>query len=345
MNELEGISQASPLALKLFFSGLLGIMFLPLSTPCHAHESRPSYLELSERVPGRYEVIWRRPTFGDQALALAPQFPQECRDATPRMIYTASGSVVERWTLTCNETSLSGRSIAITGLSSTITDVLVRVSLAAGVAETHVLRASAPSFTVRGTPSRLDVINSYLALGVAHILSGIDHLLFILGLLLIVQGRWLLLKTVTAFTVAHSMTLGLATLGFVHVPQAPVEAVIALSILFLAAELARQQEHEKSLMALCPWVVAFSFGLLHGFGFAGALTEVGLPPTDIPLALLMFNIGVEMGQLLFIAGMFVVAYGAQRWIVVPTQGWRRAAAYGIGSVSAFWVIQRVAAFF
>jgi hydrogenase/urease accessory protein HupE len=330
---------------KWLCGGLLGIVLLLSPALCQAHESRPSYLELTERAPGRYEVVWRRPTLGDQALALTPQFPQECRDATPHSIYTASGSVVERWTLTCNETSLSGQSIAVTGLSSTITDVLVRVSLAAGVTETHILRAGAPSFTVRGTPARLDVINSYFFLGVAHILNGIDHLLFVLGLLLIVQGRRLLLKTVTAFTVAHSLTLGVATLGFVHVPQAPVEAVIALSILLLAAELARQPEHEKSLLALCPWAVAFSFGLLHGFGFAGALTEVGLPPTDIPLALLTFNLGVEVGQLLFIVGMFTLAYGARRWLVVHEQGWRRAAAYGIGSVSAFWVIQRVAAFF
>jgi hypothetical protein len=169
--------------------------------------------------------------------------------------------------------------------------------------------------------------------------------LFVLGLFLLVQGRWALLKTITAFTVAHSLTLGLATLGFVHVPQAPVEAVIALSILFLAVELAKQRAQENSLTARYPWGIAFGFGLLHGFGFAGALAEVGLPPTDIPLALLLFNVGVEIGQVLFIIGLIMIASATQRWIPASSQRWRTAAAYGIGSVSAFWVVQRVAAFF
>jgi hydrogenase/urease accessory protein HupE len=329
----------------LRYGWLLGVVFLILPSVCHAHESRPAYLELTEHVPGQYQVVWRRPTLGDLALALAPQFPSECREITPHSLYATPGSVLERWTLSCGEAGLIGRSIMIAGLSRSITDVLVRVSLAAGVTETALLRASAPSFVIRGAPSLLTVINSYFTLGVVHILSGIDHLLFVLTLLLIVQDRWLLLKTITAFTVAHSITLGLAALGFVQVPQTPIEAVIALSIVFLAVELTKPHDQDMSLTVRYPWIVAFCFGLLHGFGFAGALAEVGLPSTDIPLALVMFNVGVEAGQVLFIVGTFCLAYGTRRWFTAPRWKWRRATAYGIGSLSAFWVIQRVTAFF
>jgi hydrogenase/urease accessory protein HupE len=318
---------------------------LPLNTITIAHESRPAYLQLTERVPSRYEIVWRRPTVGNQVLVLTPQFPAGCRNLTTRSVSSAAGSLVENWTLACEDAALTGNPIKIEGLSRTITDVLVRVSLLEGKTETHIVRANAPYFIVRGIPSTWKVARSYATLGVDHILSGIDHLLFVLGLFLLVQGRWALLKTITAFTVAHSLTLGLATLGFVHVPQAPVEAVIALSILFLAVELAKQRAQENSLTARYPWGIAFGFGLLHGFGFAGALAEVGLPPTDIPLALLLFNVGVEIGQVLFIIGLIMIASATQRWIPASSQRWRTAAAYGIGSVSAFWVVQRVAAFF
>lgn len=326
-------------------SWLLGILLPLLSVVCYAHESRPAYLALTERTPGQYEVTWRRPTIGDLALALTPHFPATCREATPHSMSAAPGFVLERWILFCGEAGLTGQSIFIAGLSNSITDVLVRVSLAAGVTETALLRASAPSFIMRGAPSMLSVIGDYFRLGVEHILGGIDHLLFVLALLLIVHNRWALLKTITAFTVAHSITLGLATMGFVHVPQAPVESTIALSILFLAVELTKLHEHTTSLTLRYPWIVAFCFGLLHGFGFAGALAEIGLPTTDIPLALVTFNVGVEAGQLLFIAGMLGLAHGARRWFITPRSEWRQVAAYGIGSIAAFWTIQRVAAFF
>jgi hydrogenase/urease accessory protein HupE len=329
----------------LCFSALLGMTFwlLPLNTI--AHESRPAYLQLTEYTPGRYEIVWRRPAVGNQVLVLTPQFPAGCRNLTTRSVSSAVGSLIESWILTCEDAALTGNPIKIEGLSRTITDVLVRVSLLEGVTETYIVRAHTPYFVVRGTPSPWQVARSYATLGVDHILSGVDHLLFVLGLFLLVHGRWVLLKTITAFTVAHSLTLGVATLGFVAVPQAPVEAVIALSILFLAVELAKQRTHKSSLTARCPWGIAFGFGLLHGFGFAGALAEVGLPPTDIPLALLLFNVGVEFGQVLFIVGLLITAAVLQRWELTSPQRWRSAAAYGIGSVSAFWVMQRVAAFF
>lgn len=327
------------------FGCLLAACLILLPALCLAHESRPAYLEITERVPRHYDVLWRRPAIGGQALVLTPQFPAECREAAPRSVHASSGAVLERWTLHCSAQGLKGRTLAIQGLASSITDVLVRLSFIGGGTETRILRASSPSFTVRGAPSTLEVISGYFTLGVEHIWSGVDHLLFVFGLLLLVQGRWLLVKTITAFTVAHSLTLGAATLGVAHAPQAPVEAVIALSILFLAVELAKYQEGSSSLTMRRPWIVAFTFGLLHGFGFAGALTEVGLPPTDIPLALVMFNLGVEAGQLAFIAAALLLAQGLTRWTALHAGGWRQAAAYGIGSLAAFWAIERVVAFF
>lgn len=264
---------------------------------------------------------------------------------TTRSVATVAGSVIESWACVCANAALIGKPMRIEGLSGTITDVLVRISFLEGGTETHIVRANAPYFIVRGAPARWEIAQSYATLGIEHILGGVDHLLFVLGLFLLVHGRWVLLKTITAFTVAHSLTLGVATLGFVHVPQAPVEAVIALSILFLAVELAKQRPPENSLTTRSPWGVAFSFGLLHGFGFAGALTEVGLPSTDIPLALMLFNVGVEIGQMLFISGLLITAAALHKGEFISPQRWRTAAAYGIGAVSAFWVMQRVAAFF
>jgi hydrogenase/urease accessory protein HupE len=192
----------------------------------------------------------------------------------------------------------------------------------------------------------LEVIRTYTLLGIGHILGGVDHLLFVLALLLLVRGIGRLVATVTAFTLAHSVTLAAATLGFVHVPPAPVEATIALSILFLASELARQRADGRAdLTARFPWLVAFSFGLLHGFGFAGALSEVGVPQKAVPLALLFFNVGVEIGQLAFIAAVLAIGWSVRRAAIRAPAWWPRAAAYGIGSVAAFWVVQRTAAIF
>ena len=218
-------------------------------------------------------------------------------------------------------------------------DVLARIEFASGVVVSRILRPNDPAFQVNASGSPVPTWG-YLALGIEHILLGIDHLLFVLGLLLIVRSKWLLVKTITAFTVAHSITLGLATLGIVHVPQAPIEAVIALSIVFVASELARQHAGQPDLMTRYPWIVAFIFGLLHGFGLAGALAEVGLPQAEIPLALLLFNVGVELGQLGFVATAIISIELIHR-LFGPTLQWLpRVAAYGIGSVAAFWVIER-----
>jgi hydrogenase/urease accessory protein HupE len=238
--------------------------------------------------------------------------------------------------------------IHIDGLAQTSTDVLVRFDFADGVNEARRLTPGNPSFTVPIQPSRLEVARTYFLLGVEHILSGIDHLAFVLALLILVKGMRRLIITVTAFTIAHSLTLAGATLGFVHMPGPPIEAAIALSIVFVASEIIHSRQGKPGLTENYPWVVAFTFGLLHGFGFAGALSEIGLPQNSIPIALLFFNVGVEIGQLLFIACVFAVIALARhiaRRINVPQPAWAWAVPpYAIGGVAAFWVIQRIAAF-
>jgi hydrogenase/urease accessory protein HupE len=227
--------------------------------------------------------------------------------------------------------------------------VLLRVDYLDGNSSNQRLTPAAPSVTIPERPSAFEVVRTYTVLGVEHILLGIDHLLFVLALLLLVNGVRRLVATVTAFTVAHSVTLGAATLGFVHVPSAPVEAIIALSILFLASELARRRlgarDDAANLTARFPWIVAFSFGLLHGFGFAGALSEVGVPQQAVPLALLFFNVGVELGQLLFIAAVFGFAWLVRLTAVRVPPLWQKTVAYGIGCVAAFWVVERTVAIF
>ncbi len=309
-----------------------------------AHESRPAYLEIIETAPGQYDLSWKVPRRDELVLSLDVVVPVECADRVPPSRQAIPGAMLERRLLDCGPDGLEGREIRIAGLASTLTDALARVRLANGQTQTTLVKPASPAFTVDVTPGAGRVAAAYTRLGIEHIVFGVDHLLFVLGLLLIVRGAGLLVKTITAFTVAHSLTLAVAALGFVRVPQAPVEAVIALSILFLATELARRHEGHEGLTERYPWMVALSFGLLHGFGFASALAEVGLPQTAIPLALFSFNVGVEIGQLLFIVAVFVVR-GLWRWLGMGWPGWARPLpAYGIGSLAAFWCIQRVAAF-
>jgi len=318
-----------------------------------AHEVRPGYLEISEVKPGVYDVLWKVPARGDLRLALYAHLPAECTGATDAGAFVG-GAFVSRWRASCPG-GLVGQRIAVDGLSATRTDVLVRVAHLGGVVQTTRLTPETPAFEVAAVPTAGEVSSTYFGLGVEHILLGIDHLLFVLGLLLLV-GNWRrLIVTVTAFTVAHSITLAAATLGFVHVPQAPVEAVIALSVMFVAAEILRAAHGRTSLTARVPWVVAFVFGLLHGLGFAGALREVGLPQTDIPLALLFFNVGVEVGQLAFIAAVVavlaVIARLSKGTGVRARGTWQAEAlvraplAYLIGCTAAYWTIDRTIGFF
>ena len=309
-----------------------------------AHEVRPGYLELQQTAAERWNVLWKVPAQGDLRLSIHPRFPEGCAPTSEPIAFQANAAYVERTSIACKG-GLAGRTIAVEGLAATMTDVLVRSVRADGSVQVARLTPSAPGFAFETAPGSFEVARAYTLLGVEHILRGIDHLLFVLGLLLLVRGKWLLVKTITAFTVAHSVTLAAATLGWLRVHQVPVEAVIALSILFLASELARRNRGSPGLTQRHPWIVAFVFGLLHGLGFAGALREVGLPEGDIPLALLTFNVGVEAGQLIFV-GMVLAALAALRGLVARLPSWTHALpAYAIGTVSAFWCIERIAPLF
>jgi HupE/UreJ protein len=326
-----------------------------LALPALAHRLSPAFFGLTETAPGVYAVQWKVSLSGGLASALEPKVPQGCSLTGDVRTYVLNEDVrFQHGTMSCPG-GVGGRELRVDGLELTQTDVLLRVDYLDGSASNQRLTPTEPSVVIPTRPSALEVIRTYTELGVGHILGGVDHLLFVLALLLLVRGVGRLVATVTAFTLAHSVTLAAATLGFVHVPSAPVEATIALSILFLASELARQPlvstgtrlggDLRADLTARFPWLVAFSFGLLHGFGFAGALSEVGVPQKAVPLALLFFNVGVEIGQLLFITGVLSLGWLIRRAAPRAPDWWPRAAAYGIGSVAAFWVVQRTVAIF
>jgi hydrogenase/urease accessory protein HupE len=327
---------------------LLAFLCAAAAPAVFAHEVRPAYLELHQTAAETYDALWKVPGLGENLrLGLYVELPAACTNVAPPRASMVNNAYSERWSVTCVG-GLTGGTIHIAGLSAVMTDVLVRLERLDGTTQITRLTPSAPSFVVEAAPGALEVARTYLALGIEHILGGIDHLLFVLALLILVKGTRRLIWTVTAFTLAHSLTLAGATLGFVHVPGPPVEAAIALSIVFVAAEIIHSRQGNAGLTEKFPWVVAFTFGLLHGFGFASALSEVGLPQTAIPIALLFFNVGVEIGQLLFIASVFaVVAFARQltRRIGMSPPMWAwRIPPYAIGSVASFWIIQRIAAF-
>jgi hypothetical protein len=314
-----------------------------LAAPALAHEMRPAYLDMKETAPGIFAVVWKVPAVGDMRLSLDMRLPETCRPKAEPTRTIEGGAYLERWTALCDR-GLKGRVITIDGLSATMTDALAHIVYRDGTTEIARLRPDAPGFTVVGAQSTLEVAATYFRLGVDHILSGIDHLLFVLALMLLIHNRWTLAKTITAFTLAHSLTLAGAALGYLSLPQKPVEAAIALSIAFVASEIIKIRQGEVRLSEAYPWVVAFTFGLLHGFGFAGALKEIGLPQADVPAALLTFNLGVEAGQLLFVAAMLVVYRLVTALVHVPLTPARMAAAYLIGTTATVWLLTRLAGF-
>jgi hydrogenase/urease accessory protein HupE len=308
-----------------------------------AHQLRLGYLQLEETAVERYAVLWKLPAVEGGRLALDVQLPSRCTPTSEPRADLAGDAFVQHWQLDCQD-GLAGARIRVAGLSGSTADVLVRVSRLDGTTQSARLSASEPAFTVAAAPSLLQVVASYFVLGGEHILLGVDHLLFVLALMLIVTDVRRLVLTVTAFTIAHSITLSLATLDLLRVPIAPVEAIIALSIVFVAAEILRQQRGQHGLAQRAPWLVAFTFGLLHGLGFASALQEVGLPQVGIPLALLAFNVGVEGGQLLFVLAVLLVRWLLRQWLVQPPRWSRPLLPYALGSIAMTWVIQRVVAF-
>lgn len=327
---------------------ILFAMYFPFAPAAFAHEVRPAYLELRQTGPETYDVLWKVPGRGENLrLGLYVELPAGCTNVTQPWAAMVNNAFTERWTVKCERgtAGLTGGTIRIAGLSATMTDVLVRLERLDGTVQITRLTPSSPSFVVEAAPEWTQVAATYLILGIEHILLGIDHLLFVFALLLIVGRRWgVLVKTITAFTVAHSITLALATLDVVRVPAAPIEAIIALSIVFVASEIMHTRAGQPGLTARAPWVVAFIFGLLHGFGFASALSEVGLPHNSIPAALLMFNVGVEIGQLLFVAAAIALIAALNR-VRVSWPKWAEfIPPYTIGGCAAFWVIQRIASF-
>ncbi len=321
---------------------LLLVLLLAPAVPAQAHELRPGYLEIRETGPEDYSLRFKVPARGDLRLGLYVRLPEGCVDRAPPTTENSGSGFIDRLAVSCPG-GLAGQEVAIDGLAATYTDVVVRAELASGAVQAAKLTPDRPVFTLNGTPSWRDTASTYFLLGMEHILLGVDHLLFVLALLLLVRNRWMLVKTVTAFTLAHSITLALSVFGLATAPQPPVEAVIALSIAFAAAEVLRQRTSGPSLAGRLPWVMAFGFGLLHGFGFGGALKEIGLPQTDVPLAFLTFNLGIEAGQLLFVAAVLALAAALDRLFSLRLARLRQVTAYGIGGLAAFWFLERLAA--
>jgi hydrogenase/urease accessory protein HupE len=325
---------------RLALLGLLSGIFVYASCT-QAHESRPAYLELKEIVPGRYDVLWRTPLWSGMRLPLEPRFSDGVRNLTEPALQELPDSLVERRLIEA-QGGLAGKTITIDGLSATITDVFVRMVGADASTRTFRLTPASPSLVIEAKPDPFQAAATYLRLGIDHILVGIDHLLFVLGLMLMVRDRWMLLKTITSFTVAHSITLAIATLRYVSVPLPPLNVAIAVSILFVGPEIIRRQRGETSLMLRQPWLVAAAFGLLHGFGFASGLTALGLSRAEIPEALLLFNIGVEIGQVFFVL-LIILLEQSFRTLEIR---WPRLVdalpAYTVGGLGAFWAIQRTA---
>jgi hypothetical protein len=307
-----------------------------------AHESQPGSLELRQLGASRYEVIWRAPIYYGRPHPAKLQLPEDWKTVGQPTVRQLSDSALHRRMVDVPGDSINGNVVRFPGLEGTITDVFVRVSRLDGTTYTQVVRPSRPDAVLRGERPWYVSSLEYLAVGFHHIILGVDHLMFILGLMIIVRGRMILFKTITAFTVAHSITLALATLGYANVPTQPLTAAIALSILFLGPEIVRVWRGETSFTIRHPWVVAFAFGLLHGFGFASGLSVTGMPRAELAPALLFFNVGVELGQLCFVVLILIVLHSFKkielrwpRWVeVIP--------GYAVGSLGAYWTIQRVA---
>ena len=307
-----------------------------------AHEVRPAYLEIKETVPGQFSVLWRTPVLAGMRLPVVLKLPDELRNVKEPVVQELADSLIERRWIEAGPQGLAGKRIEFPGLQLTITDVLVRFEMLDGRKGTAIVRPAQPWLEIAAAQSWLGVAGTYVGQGVLHILFGVDHLLFVLGLLLIVKDRWMLVKTVTAFTVAHSITLAIATLGYASVPAAPLNAAIALSILFLGPEIVRCWRGETSLTIQHPWVVAFVFGLIHGFGFAGALTRRGCRGMISPWHSLVSTLASRSARS-GLSRVIVLLERSFRQLQILWPRWVEALpGYAIGSLGAFWTIQRTA---
>jgi len=323
---------------KIFF------LFFFLFSFAQADIIRPVYLEVIQKTTESYALLLKVPAKGDKKTPMKVKDIEGCTEKEPHVTRLGNGSYMDRYTLMCTQ-NIKGKIIEVQGLENTKRDLLLRMEFLDGSSQSTLLNPLHNTYTVKENASVTQVIQTYTWLGITHILMGFDHLLFVFSLLLIVKNVRRLLWTITAFTLAHSITMAGATLGIVHIPQKPVEAMIALSILFLAMEIVHEKQGKAGLTSRYPWLIAFIFGLLHGFGFAGALAEIGLPQQAITLALIFFNIGVELGQLMFVATVVLVALLLQRLKHPRFMGKvEMFVVYGIGGLSAFWVIERISVF-
>ena len=317
------------------------LLLVGMMAPAYADELRPGYLELTQKTQTQWHMVWKAPIKGGLATNARPALPKFCSGSAPRRELIAS-AVVAVSEVNCTA-PLAGQRVGLIGLDASFTDALVRIAQLGRPVQAARLTADVPMTEVEARAARSQVAKTYFVLGVEHILTGYDHLLFVFSLVLLLMGGWKIAKTVTAFTVAHSLTLIGTTLHLISVPRQPVEVCIALSIVFLAVEIVKAKPDMPRLSERIPWLVAFAFGLLHGFGFAGALAEIGLPEGEIPVALLTFNLGVETGQLLIVVCGLAVLGAIHHWAAVRFRVVQVCAAYGIGSVAAFWMIERAIA--
>ncbi|GAA4290140.1 HupE/UreJ family protein [Aestuariibaculum suncheonense] len=328
--------------MSVLFKTIAVFLFGLTAYSCFAHEVRPAYLQINQVSENVYTVLWKVPRTVDKVLDIQPKFEKtfDLKETTPPRILDAF--VLYSYQLKGSK-SLTNTEISIHKLNTTGIDVLVDIRLLSDIHHTFLLQPTKKTVLIPETPNKWTVAKTYIILGVEHILLGFDHLLFVLALLIITVGFKKLLKTITAFTIAHSITLSFSALGIANLPGPPVEAVIALSIVFLAIEILKLQQGKSTITSQKPWLVAFTFGLLHGFGFAGALQDIGLPQNEIPLALATFNIGVELGQIIFV--IIVLALIKLIKYFIPQQTWLyKLVPYAIGSISAFWLIERISGF-
>jgi hydrogenase/urease accessory protein HupE len=312
------------------------------ATPAWAHPLSPALLDLRESADGLVHVTWKVSALRLPGTDLRPALPAHCRSVSVAAEHEAGDSITAEWTVDCRPEGLIGQRLGVEGLASARTDALIRLALADGRVVQAVARASEPFVVVQAPARPATVVTGYLKLGFEHIISGPDHLLFVFGLLLLAGGVRRLLETITAFTIGHSITLTLAVLGVSKVPSAPVEVAIAATIYVLAVELAGGPLRGPTLLRRFPWAMAFSFGLLHGFGFAGALRAAGLPAGDVPRALFSFNVGIELGQLVFVGAVLTAGMLSARWLPAVAARSTRPAVYAMGILSAFWCFERIA---
>ena len=323
-------------------------LFLGAEVRPRADEFKPAYLQLTQLDEQTYDVLWKIPAIDESTtLKVRPLFPEGTEALTEVRGTYARGITVQRWRVRVPG-GLDGKAVLFSQLSETRVDVLARLVRADGTVQLERILPVGARFVVKPSPGPLEVVRTYTVLGIEHILTGFDHLLYVLAMLMLVSGWRRIVATMSAFTATHSLTLTAAALGWVYVPQPPVEACIALSILFVAREIVQAHRGRPGITARWPWVVSFTFGLMHGFGFAGALAEVGLPQSSIPIALLFFNVGVEIGQLLFIGAVLTLiplGWRVVRRLRLPQPTWLwRVAPYAIGAIAGFWVIDRVSRF-